>query len=190
MRQRKDLPGLITQHACCKQPMSDNSSPLAQEHLPLHCRIIARRRSSFAWGRLRVMETVSINIPRNTILVGGPSVLVGATGTHTGLMPYTRSLHTEEHQEPQTAESHPDNGYLQHHHGSPESIISRLPPHCTAWGPTGGQKAALYPHKCGPATTYPTSDGHRDELGPSEKHQTRQILPALHPGPASTGSIH
>ena len=115
--------------------------------------------SGLTWGRLRVIQTVSISIPRKIILVAGPSVFAGATGTHTGPVPYTMQQHTEEHREPRTARNHPDSGCPGHHHGSPESTASYLPLHYRAWVQTGDRMAVLYLHRCGPSTASPASGG-------------------------------
>ena len=81
MRQRKERPGLITRHACCKWPMRDKSSLLVHDFLDSQSRIMARRRFNFSEGRLIVIDVESISIPRKTSLVAGPSVFAGDIGT-------------------------------------------------------------------------------------------------------------
>ena len=81
MCRRNNLPGRITQQACWSWSMTDKSSLLEQDYMLSQRRISLRRHCNFDGGRLRVMNSVSISIPRKVSLMLGPSVFLEATGT-------------------------------------------------------------------------------------------------------------
>ena len=81
MCRKNDLPDQITQQACWCWPITDKSSLLKQDFILSQRRISLRSHSNFDGGRLRVMNSVSISIPRKVSLMLGPSVFLETTGT-------------------------------------------------------------------------------------------------------------
>ena len=81
IRRRKDLPGLITEHACWSCPIMDKSSCLVQDFRFSHRRIPRLSRTSLGVGNCTVIETVSSSIPKKVMTELGLSVFLAAIGT-------------------------------------------------------------------------------------------------------------
>ena len=80
MRLRNVLPGRTTLQACCSFPVSDHSSLMLQNFLPLHWARRTCSSVSLSWGRRKHIRTESSSMPRKDKPVVGPSSFSIATG--------------------------------------------------------------------------------------------------------------
>ena len=78
---RKDLPGRITLHACCRVPVRDSSSVRVHAFLDSHVVTKSNSHCNLSAGSLSFPCRVSMMMPRKISTGNGPSRFLGANGT-------------------------------------------------------------------------------------------------------------
>ena len=80
IRLRKVRPGFTTVLACCKYPIKERSWYFVHDFLSFHDWIKRLRRYSFWRGKQSCICSMSIRIPRNSMIIAGPTTFSCFTG--------------------------------------------------------------------------------------------------------------